>query len=357
MSYLSRKEIEELKPSIDKTVYKVVGSNDTSVINTAIHCLNSGYDWRKTADKLSSYLDNKKATRLSEKIFDLVDDVKYKSRKRNYDDPKERDRDTKRNKTSGSRYEDKYDDRERDRERDKEPRDKEKDRNNTEKTKLSSSKIKEMMEHAQKQIEERKKTLDTLPSKTGSLNISNINIPTPSIYGIPTGLLNRGDADKARKIAQLQAQIKNKLSTGILNNVVIQMPVMPDKPTPLILDEEGRTVDKTGKAVQLTHVAPTLKANIRAKKREQFRAQLTDKVSEESGESRFFDNRISLKPSLRNKRALRFHEPGKFQQLAERLRMKVCKKNLKHIDTLGSFKLLYFLGTIRKITKRNFTNC
>lgn len=326
MSYLSRKEVDELKPSIDKTIYKVLGNNDSSVSNTAIHCLNSGYDWRKTADKLSSYLDSKKATRLSEKIFDLVDDLKHKSRKRGYEDSKDRDRerDTKRTKNSGTRHEEKYDDRERDRDRDKD-----KDKNNSERSKLSSSKIKEMMENAQKQIEERKRSLDTLPSKGSSLNISNINIPTPSIYGIPTGLLNRGDADKARKIAQLQAQIKSKLSTGILNNVVIQMPV-PDKPTPLILDEEGRTVDKTGKAVQLTHVAPTLKANIRAKKREQFRAQLTDKVSEESGESKFFDNRISLKPSLRNKRALRFHEPGKFQQLAERLRMKAQLEKLQN---------------------------
>lgn len=322
MSYLSRKELEELKPSIDKTVYKVLGSNDASVINATIYCLSSGYDWRKTADKLSSYLDSKKATRLSEKIFDLIEDVKHKSRKRNYEEPKERERgkDVKRTKTSGSKFEEKYEEREKELDKEKEIREREKAI--MEKAKLSSNKIKEMMENAQKQIEERKKSLDSLPSKAGTVNISNINIPTPSIYGIPTGLLNRGDADKARKIAQLQAQIKSKLSSGILNNVVIQMPV-PSKPTPLILDEEGRTVDKTGKAVQLTHVAPTLKANIRAKKREQFRAQLTDKIAEETGESKFFDNRISLKPSLRNKRSLRFHEPGKFQQLAERLRMKV----------------------------------
>jgi U4/U6 small nuclear ribonucleoprotein PRP3 len=38
-------------------------------------------------------------------------------------------------------------------------------------------------------------------------------------------------------------------------------PVVQDKPTPLILDDEGRTVDITGKEVQLTHVVPTLKVN------------------------------------------------------------------------------------------------
>lgn len=302
---LSRKEIDELKPVIDKAVYKLLGTNDSSLLRTAIDCVSSGYDRRKTTDKLSAYVDNKKAMRLTEKIFDIIEDAKYKSKKRHRDDSRERDRDSsKRTKTSNSRsYEDKD------------------VKSDSDKSKLSSSNIKELMINARKEIEERKRNLEALPTKNNA-NIPNVSIPTPSIYGIPMGLLNRGDADKARKIAQLQAQIKTKLSSGILANA-IQIPVVPDKPTPLILDEEGRTIDKTGKAVQLTHVAPTLKANIRAKKREQFRSQLTDKVYEESNETKFYDNRIGIKPPLRNKRALRFHEPGKFVQLAERQRMKV----------------------------------
>ena len=37
------------------------------------------------------------------------------------------------------------------------------------------------------------------------------------------------------------------------------------RPTPLILDEEGRTIDvKTGQAVTLTHHAPTLKVMLHA---------------------------------------------------------------------------------------------
>lgn len=305
MAYLSRKEIDDLKPSIDKVVYKFVGNNDSSLMSTAIHCLNSGYDKRKTTDKLATYIDSKRAAKLSEKIFDLVEDVRasYKTRKRSRSREREKERDSKRNKVSGSRHDG-------DRESDK--------------TKLSSNKIKEMMQNAQKQIEERKKSLDSSSSKNKAVALPSTQIPPPSIYGIPMGLLNRGDADKARKIAQLQAQIKNKLSTGILGNVIIHVPVMPEKPTPLILDEEGRTVDKSGKAVQLTHIAPTLKANIRAKKRQEFKAQLSDKVSEDSAETKFFDPRIGIKPTMRNKRTFRFHEPGKFQQLAERLRMKVC---------------------------------
>jgi hypothetical protein len=58
-----------------------------------------------------------------------------------------------------------------------------------------------------------------------------------------------------------QAQIQSKLSTGMLSLPPIR-PVVQDKPTPLILDDEGRTVDITGKEVQLTHVVPTLKVRL-----------------------------------------------------------------------------------------------
>ncbi|CAH2218358.1 jg12843 [Pararge aegeria aegeria] len=101
-------------------------------------------------------------------------------------------------------------------------------------------------------------------------------------------------------------------------------------PAPLILDREGRTVDTSGKRVQLTHVAPTLKANIRAKRREEFRAQLSGQVTEPVGEAAWVDERVASKPPVRVKRALRFHEPGKFTQMAERLRMKAQLEKLQN---------------------------
>lgn len=64
------------------------------------------------------------------------------------------------------------------------------------------------------------------------------------------------------------------------------------RPMPVILDEEGRTIDaKTGQAIQLQHHTPTLKANIRAKKREQFKA-VHERPPEEISESKFFDSRL-----------------------------------------------------------------
>lgn len=185
-----------------------------------------------------------------------------------------------------------------------------------------------MMANAQREIEERKRALKAIKQEDASAKPmfkGRDTLPTVgSMYN--QGLLSKTDSDKARKIAALQAQIRNKLNSGLLSNVNV-----PDKPTPLILDESGRTVDITGKEVQLTQVVPTLKANIRAKKREEFKAQLQEsKGPEEIQDTHFFDNRIGVKPAMRGKRALKFHEPGKFQQLAERMRMKTQLEKLQN---------------------------
>lgn len=95
------------------------------------------------------------------------------------------------------------------------------------------------------------------------------------------------------------------------------------KPTPLILDEQGRTVDATGKEIELTHRMPTLKANIRAVKREQFKQQLKEKPSEDLESNTYFDHRVSIAPAQRPKRTFKFHDKGKFEKIAQRLRTKV----------------------------------
>lgn len=95
------------------------------------------------------------------------------------------------------------------------------------------------------------------------------------------------------------------------------------KPTPLILDEQGRTVDASGKEIELTHRMPTLKANIRAVKREQFKQQLKEKPSEDLESNTYFDPRVSITPAQRQKRTFKFHEKGKFEKIAQRLRTKV----------------------------------
>lgn len=51
MSYLTRKEIDEMKPQIEKAVYKFLGFSEPAIVTTAVNCFISGYDKRKTAGK------------------------------------------------------------------------------------------------------------------------------------------------------------------------------------------------------------------------------------------------------------------------------------------------------------------
>lgn len=210
---------------------------------------------------------------------------------------------------------------------------------------LSSKEIKMMMVNAQREIEERKRALSNLRDKDPLLaSVPQIGMPvalaTQALAKRPTP----EDSEKARKIAELQAQIRAKLTGNLAS--LIQPSVAAaaaaaaqaqERPKPLILDEEGRTVDKSGRAINIPTVTPTLKANIRAKKREVFQRQtgVGDRGGEASSSAqdeaiKYFDDRIAQKPTVRTKRTLRFHEPGKFQQLAERMRMKSQLERLQN---------------------------
>ena len=186
------------------------------------------------------------------------------------------------------------------------------------------------MENAQRKIEERKKALSKYKPQN---DISVVESPflrsheplalAGSMYS--HGLLSKNDSDMARKIAGFQATIPSPIR-NVLKNVS-----PTDRPKPLILNEYGKTVDLTGKEVLLTKLAPTLKANIRAKKREEFKAQSQDsKGLEEFLETNFFDSRIGVKSSIRNKRTLKLNEPGKFIQIAKRIRSKAQLEKLQN---------------------------
>ena len=82
-------------------------------------------------------------------------------------------------------------------------------------------------------------------------------------------------------------------------------------------------MDQSGKEVHLTQRVPTLKANIRAKKREEFKQQLTEKDEGPEQGSTFFDPRVSARPPVKERRLFKFHDQGKFIQVAQRERAKV----------------------------------
>jgi U4/U6 small nuclear ribonucleoprotein PRP3 len=50
-SSLSKKDVEEIKPYVDRTVQKFLGFSEPSLVTTALNCLTSGYDKRKTSSK------------------------------------------------------------------------------------------------------------------------------------------------------------------------------------------------------------------------------------------------------------------------------------------------------------------
>lgn len=156
------------------------------------------------------------------------------------------------------------------------------------------------------------------------------------------------------------------------------------RPTPLILDSEGRTVDAAGRTIQLSQRQPTLKANIRAQKRAQFKQIVQEKPKEKVvAESPYFDHRMGYVSVLkiqcivlyewcvyvyvcmfvyvhmctvhvcvvcmhlycslvhinyrasaplapqRGKKMFKFHEPGKFQRLAQTMRAKAQLERLQ----------------------------
>lgn len=107
------------------------------------------------------------------------------------------------------------------------------------------------------------------------------------------------------------------------------MEVKAQKPTPLILNAEGRTVDQTGKEIQLIQRMPTLKANIRAQKKEQVIKLTNDKLSTAPEvESQFLDTRLEAKAPIRPKRSLKFIEKGEIVAVANKLRLKAKKELL-----------------------------
>jgi hypothetical protein len=74
------------------------------------------------------------------------------------------------------------------------------------------------------------------------------------------------------------SSLKQSLSSGQL----LQIPIEDrDRPVHVTIDKEGRTIDtRTGEVLQMQSRVPTLKANIRAQKREVFKQEFTKAAKE-----------------------------------------------------------------------------
>lgn len=317
MTYYSRKDVEVFRDDIHSVVYKVLGVENDKVISTIESCLRNGFEHRDTRDKLGRLIDPRKAMKITDKLTKYLEDYEYsqnKAKKRSNEEMDGRSADAAHKKVrveSEANYNNNGN-----------------GNDEVSKPNLSSQQIKLMMVNAQREIEERKRALSNLKSKDPILaSCPQIGLPVALASQV---LAKNPEDEKARKIAELQAQIRAKIQ-GSLGSILPPVQA-PDRPAPLILDDEGRTVDNSGRAINIPILTPTLKANIRAKKKETFvKTQGVEKKPEIEEEGvKFFDDRITVKPAVRNKRALRFHEPGKFQQMAERLRMKAQLEKLQN---------------------------
>ena len=163
--------------------------------------------------------------------------------------------------------------------------------------KPSQAEIQKLMANVQRSIAEKKKQLNLPPTPSAPANLT----------------------QKAQQLAALQASIASKLQN------------LPKGPVPLIINESGRTVDSSGAEIQLTAHIPTLKANIKnLTKKEEFKVVKPEPepVKKEEGPT-FIDPRVSQRGAIRSRRVMQFHDAGKFQDEARRLRMKVTLEKLQ----------------------------
>lgn len=348
---VSRRELEELKPWVEETVERRLGFNEKSVVNAALYCVKNNLDRVSSQEKLSSLLDDlapQFVTDLFDKVYQLKNSKNSTSgkssqaKKRTLEDVFGDDPGDDRNESAdlkSKRKQSRFDALKEDNvplppaipETVERP------------TPLSSSQISEMVASMKKQIEERKKQLTVMrPVQPAAISTVPASFPPPVPgQNIPSmqqqqELMSEA-IEKAKRAAELQAKIQAQLSNkpnlfstsgltsagaNLIKSGLISVSALKDEsshPRSLILDESGQTVDASGRAIQLTSRMPTLKANIRAKKAEQFKIE---KPPEDLNESKYFDPRVGIKAAQRNKRGFKFHDKGKFQQLAQRIRAK-----------------------------------
>lgn len=321
---LSSKDLESLKPYVDKAVQRIVGSKEPTVVNSAISLLASGADKRQITDKLRTLHPSltERAHKLADLIMQIATEYLNSLQEHQQKSAKKRHR----GEDSGPP-----------------PKKPDSSEPTASPGQLTTMQIKEMMANAQKVIEERKRLLQA----SGQLPPPGVIIPPPVMMATnlpPVGLVHMPpppsvpavalETDKKIKLAQLQAQIQSKigaLKTQISS--VDETDATPSKPVPLLLDNEGRAIDVSGKQLLYPQHQPTLKANIRAQKKMDVKS--TEKLisgissvvpvaSEESGESKFFDDRLTLpkvKGLERRKKPLKFNDPGKYVAIASRERM------------------------------------
>jgi len=322
--HLDESELADLEPQIHKIFKKELGFFDDSTFRGTMATIHRGVEREELEGHLKDELgESKKVLKLGEEVWAIVEEYYLLKQeqggegglgKRRHADDEEEFVESKRQRfVDPDDGRDRYDKAERynqgELERVQRIPKKEEDGGGETKVKVeapSAEKIREMMAATQKAIEDRKKKLKLVPVAPGA------------------GALGA----KAQQLAALQASIASKLSQ-------VLPPKLPDKPMSLIIDESGKTVDSQGRQIQLTGHIPTLRANQLAlvKKLEKTVSKPEVEIKKpkvEKPDSTYVDTRIAQKTAGRAKRSMVFHDAGKFQDEANRLRMKAQLEKLQY---------------------------
>lgn len=70
---LSKKELDELKPWIEKLVKCILGFLEPTVVTMALNCVGKGMDKKKAADHLKPFLDDS-TLQFVDKLFEAVEE-------------------------------------------------------------------------------------------------------------------------------------------------------------------------------------------------------------------------------------------------------------------------------------------
>uniref|UniRef100_A0A8C7WXF3 U4/U6 small nuclear ribonucleoprotein Prp3 n=1 Tax=Oryzias sinensis TaxID=183150 RepID=A0A8C7WXF3_9TELE len=70
---LPKREVEELRPWVERTVKKVLGFSEPTVVTAALHCVGKGLDKRKTTDQLRPFLEDS-AGGFVERLFEALEE-------------------------------------------------------------------------------------------------------------------------------------------------------------------------------------------------------------------------------------------------------------------------------------------
>ena len=331
MNFLTKMDptlVNELEVTVHHLIKKQLGFSEPTILQVSLNCLKQGAKKEELTHRLGTRLDQSKAHKLSDKIWDAADEFLLSR-----DLPPLNGSSIPRKRVPPQITED---------DSNGEPKSKKAktdDDGEAPAGPMSAAAIRAMMANTMKQINERKSALASLRGNSGFTGQSaQTPLPPPRLVSVDQQAVNI--MDPASHIAALQARISKRMenigpmapppqkdSMGGINAGA--GPTMhTDRPAAVILDDKGRTVDASGQQITLTQHVPTLKANLRAKKKEEHREK--EPQEEPTDEVKFFDNRVSMKGASRPKRTtFSFVEPGKFVQEGRRIRMKAQLEKLQ----------------------------